>query len=75
MDGVEGFISLYVMRPSKANSPYVIMSFWETDKAYKAWMQSDSFRNSHAGMADLEGAFTAPPSLELHNVVMETKAA
>lgn len=37
-----GFVSLRILRPIKANI-YVILTLWETEKAFKDWQSSSSF--------------------------------
>lgn len=30
VDGMKGFISFQLLRPTKAEDPYVVMTFWES---------------------------------------------
>ena len=36
VDGMAGFISFQLLRPKKANDPYVVMTFWESEAHFKA---------------------------------------
>jgi heme-degrading monooxygenase HmoA len=52
-----GFIDMHVLRPRVGNGEYLIVSFWETEEAFKAWRQSPEFLEGHRrGFEDLRSA-------------------
>jgi heme-degrading monooxygenase HmoA len=65
IDTMPGFINMHVLRPAKEEDNYLIVSYWETEDAFKDWTKSEAFRIGHQrGFADIakakqEGA--APP--------------
>ena len=69
MKDAKGLVAFYLMRPADAKSPYLAMSLWEGKDDYEAWLQSEGFRQTHAPRQSLEGAFSGPPALEIHDVV------
>lgn len=73
VDGMPGFISFQLLRPTKAGDPYVVMTFWETEADFKAWTESDAFKEGHARSGKLPSeAFAAHPKLEIFEVLQST---
>lgn len=57
IDRMSGFKSMRVLRPSDGNSAYLIVSFWETEDAFKTWTQSPEFIEGHKrGFEDIAKA-------------------
>jgi heme-degrading monooxygenase HmoA len=57
IDTMPGFINMHVLRPAKADEDYLIVSYWETEEAFKDWTKSDAFRIGHQrGFADIAKA-------------------
>ena len=71
---LKGFQGFRLLRPTKAQDPYVVFVAWDTEDDYQAYMSSDMFKESHSNMADLANAFTGPPSLEMYEVAQEVGA-
>ncbi|MBI1801167.1 MAG: antibiotic biosynthesis monooxygenase [Chloroflexi bacterium] len=69
MPGVPGFIRNYLLRPADGNSPYVVMTLWESQAAFEAWTHSESFMKSHSGPRAPEGMYAAPNVFEAFEVV------
>lgn len=73
VDGMDGFISFQLLRPTAEGDPYIVMTFWEDEAAFKAWTESDEFKQGHAMSGTLpRETFTGHPKLELHEVIQST---
>ena len=73
VDGMPGFISFQLLRPKKAGDPYVVMTFWESEAHFKAWTQSDEFKEGHARSGSLPPeTFSGHPVLEMFDVIQST---
>lgn len=73
VDGMPGFISFQLLRPSKKNDPYVVMTFWESHNDFKNWTESDEFKQGHANSGTLpQDTFLGHPKLETYDVIMST---
>lgn len=74
VDSMPGFIRNLVLRPAKAGDPYVVLTFWESQEAFKAWTESDAFKQGHARSGTLpREAFTAPNQLEVHEIISDSQ--
>lgn len=57
IDTMPGFIEMHVLRPAKEGDKYLIVSYWETEDAFKDWTKSEAFIEGHKrGFADLAKA-------------------
>lgn len=57
IDTMPGFIEMHVLRPDKEGENYLIVSYWETEEAFKDWTKSEAFIEGHKrGFADLAKA-------------------
>lgn len=73
VDGMAGFISFQLLRPTAEGDPYIVMTFWEDVASYKAWTESDEFKQGHAVSGTLpRETFTGHPKLEVHEVIQST---
>lgn len=73
VDGMKGFISFQLLRPTKAEDPYVVMTFWESQEDFKAWTESEAFKEGHARSGRLPSdAFLGHPKLEIYDVLQST---
>ena len=73
VDGMDGFISFQLLRPQKEGDPYVVMTFWESDAHYQAWINSEEFKEGHARSGTLpREAFADHPKLEVFDVIQKT---
>ena len=70
VDGMPGFISNQVLRPTKDGQPYVVLTFWESRAAFEAWTGSEAFRQGHARSGSLPPeAYEGPSVLEVYEVL------
>lgn len=73
VDKMPGFVAFRLLRPSKPEHPYVVLTFWESEEDFRAWTGSEQFREQHRAERALSGeAFTGPVQIELHEVVQES---
>lgn len=73
VDQAPGFIQNQVLRPLNPGDPYVVLTFWESQAHFDAWVQSDAFRQGHARAGGLPAdAFSAPSKLERYRVLLDT---
>jgi heme oxygenase (mycobilin-producing) len=73
VDGMPGFVSYQLLRPTSEGDPYVVMTFWESEADFKAWTESPSFREGHARSGTLPPqTFMGHPKLEIYEVIQST---
>lgn len=57
IDRMPGFIDMRVLRPQNDSGDYLIVSFWETEEAFKTWTHSPEFLEGHRrGFEDIQKA-------------------
>ena len=69
IDKQVGFISMQVLRPMAADSPYIVLTTWEDEVAFHNWVGSDDFKAAHANPLPA-AAFNGEARLEQHEVVI-----
>jgi len=69
MPGVPGFIRNYLLRPADDGRVYVVMTIWESKKAFEAWTHSESFVKSHSAPRAPQGMYAGDIALEAFEVV------
>ena len=67
-----GFVKFELLEPVDADV-FVAMTYWESKEAFRAWTDSEEFREAHAGEPP-EGMFESHPDLEVHEVAHEVTA-
>ena len=66
IDTMQGFIEMHVLRPAKEGDAYLIVSYWQTEDAFKSWTKSPEFLEGHKrGFEDLAKAKAAGSPLPL----------
>lgn len=74
VDKMPGFLFNQVLRPTKADDPYVVLTFWERVEDFQNWVASDEFKQGHAKSGSLpREAFTQKNKLELHQVIQDSR--
>jgi heme-degrading monooxygenase HmoA len=57
IDDAPGFCHMYVLRPTGEGEPYLVVSHWESEEAFRAWVGSPAFHAGHSrAFADLQAA-------------------
>jgi heme-degrading monooxygenase HmoA len=65
-----GFVSFQLLRPTKEGDPYIAMTHWATMEQFRAWVDSDEFKQGHGQSGTLPPeAYTQRPQLEIFEVV------
>lgn len=73
VDGMPGFVSFQILRPTVPDMPYVVMTFWETKENFEAWTNSEEFKQGHSQSSTLpQEAFLGHPVIEVHEVIQST---
>ncbi len=68
-----GFVRMQVLRPVDVDSPYVVLTTWESETAFREWVGSDDFKAAHADPMPGE-AFDGEGRLEQHEVIISAEA-
>ncbi len=72
-----GFIRLEILRPRPVemhghtmggSEYYVVLTYWETERDFVRWTESQDFRTAHANRPPKE-MFAGPNVFELHEVI------
>ncbi|WP_048308220.1 antibiotic biosynthesis monooxygenase [Halomonas sp. PR-M31] len=48
IDSQPGFVAMRVLRPLGNKAPYVVETEWESQAAFRGWVNSDDFKQAHA---------------------------
>jgi heme oxygenase (mycobilin-producing) len=73
VDGMPGFISFQLLRPTQAGDPYIVMTIWESMEHFHAWTNSAEFKQGHGRSGTLPPeTFAGPSKIELHEVIQQT---
>lgn len=81
VDQTPGFESFQLLRPTDDSDEYFVVTQWESDEAFEAWMSSRAFQQGHAkpGGGDEAEAPQRPAAsqaqLRAFEVVLESRGA
>lgn len=57
IDSMPGFLGMYVLQPTKSDEPYLVISHWVNEEAFREWTNSEAFIEGHKrAFADLKAA-------------------
>jgi|SRR6186713_1830211 len=57
IDSMPGFINMHVLKPAGTGEDYLIVSYWDSEDAFKSWTGSEAFRLGHKrGFEDIAKA-------------------
>ncbi|BBO23179.1 heme-degrading monooxygenase HmoB [Candidatus Nitrosymbiomonas proteolyticus] len=60
IDRVPGFVEMFVLRPDREGEAYLIISQWEDESGFRAWVGSSEFAEGHQrGFDDIKAAKAA----------------
>jgi heme-degrading monooxygenase HmoA len=51
VERMPGFLGFELLRPTDGESRYFVYTRWESEEAFRAWIESDAFTRGHAGGA------------------------
>lgn len=70
VDGMDGFVSFQLLRPKTEGAPYVVMTTWESETHFKAWMDSPQYASQHGQNRRLpEEALLSRPKMETFETI------
>jgi heme-degrading monooxygenase HmoA len=64
-----GFVRMEILKPVSKDTPYVVLTAWESQAAFLAWLKSDDFKLAHSNPIPKE-AFSGEGRLEQYEVVI-----
>jgi len=74
VDGMPGFVSFQLLRPTKEGDPYIVMTVWKSREDFEGWTSSEAFKEGHAKSGTLpREAFLGHPTLEMHEIIQSTE--
>lgn len=57
IDEMSGFLGMQVLKPGSEDEPYLVVSYWESEAQFEAWVGSEEFHRGHArAFEDLRAA-------------------
>lgn len=57
IDEMPGFLAMHVLKPGSEGEPYLVVSYWESEERFQAWVGSEAFHAGHArAFEDLKAA-------------------
>lgn len=68
-----GFVRMEVLRPASPDTPYVVLTAWESEAAFRAWIGSEDFQEAHRNPLPRE-AFSGAGKLEQFEVIIAAGA-
>jgi len=71
IDKQAGFVRMEICRPKSDNTPYVVLTHWQDEQAFKNWVGSDDFKLAHQNPMTKE-AFLEGGGLEQFEVIIST---
>lgn len=74
IDKQPGFVSMEVLKPESDGTPYVVLTHWQDEAAFKNWVGSEDFKKAHANPMSKE-AFAEGGGLEQYSTVVSATAS
>lgn len=75
MDAMSGFVANHVLRPATPETPYIVLTYWESREHFDAWVNSDAFKLSHSQSGSLpREAYTGRNQIEMFEVVTSSES-
>ena len=69
IDKQPGFVRMEVLKPQSENTPYVVLTHWQDEKAFRNWVGSDDFKVAHQNPMSKD-AFLDGGGLEQYEVII-----
>ncbi|VAW59541.1 Antibiotic biosynthesis monooxygenase [hydrothermal vent metagenome] len=73
IDRQPGFVRMEVMKPLSDSTPYVILTHWQDELAFKNWVGSEDFKIAHQNPMSKE-AFLDGGGLEQYEAIITSEA-
>ncbi len=74
IDKQKGFVRMEVLKPVSSETPYVVLTYWQDESAFKNWVGSEDFKIAHQNPMPKE-AFLEGGSMEKHEVVVSASSS
>lgn len=74
VDKQPGFVRMEVMRPADEESPYLVMTVWESEQAFLDWVDSEDFKLAHQNPLPKEAYAVegVQGGMERHDIVVSS---
>lgn len=72
VDKQAGFVRMDVMRPLEENSPFLVMTVWQDEKAFLGWVNSEDFKLAHKNPLPKD-AYGTGGGMEKHEIVVSSE--
>ncbi|MEJ2059413.1 MAG: antibiotic biosynthesis monooxygenase [Gammaproteobacteria bacterium] len=69
VDKQPGFVRMEILKPQTPDTPWVVLTHWESEQAFRNWVGSEDFKLAHSNPMPKE-AFSGEGALEQHEVVI-----
>ncbi|MDH5218458.1 MAG: antibiotic biosynthesis monooxygenase [Gammaproteobacteria bacterium] len=66
-----GFVRMHILKPKSDDAPYVVMTYWQDEKAFLNWVDSEDFKLAHQNPMPKE-AFKGGGGIEQFEVIIST---
>lgn len=74
VDKQPGFVRMHILKPVSDDTPYVVMTYWEDEKAFESWVGSDDFKLAHQNPMPKEAFKDSGGGLEQFEVVISAES-
>ncbi len=64
-----GFVRMEVLKPRSENTPYVVLTHWQNERAFQDWVGSEDFKRAHQNPMD-KAAFLDGGGLEQYETII-----
>jgi heme-degrading monooxygenase HmoA len=55
VERMPGFLGFELLRPTGGETRYFVYTRWESEEAFRAWVESSAFRRGHADRSESRG--------------------
>lgn len=70
VDKQPGFVRMEIMRPADENSPYLVMTVWKDEQAFRDWVGSDDFKLAHQNPLPKDAFKATGGGMEQHTIII-----
>jgi len=68
-----GFVSMQILKPSSDETPYIVMTTWQSKAAFDQWVGSEDFRLAHANPLPDEATEESGGAIEMFDLIISAK--
>ncbi|HRV92703.1 MAG TPA: antibiotic biosynthesis monooxygenase [Anaerolineae bacterium] len=74
VDKMSGFVRNQVLRPTNPDDPYIVLTVWQSQADFEAWVNSEAFQKGHAKSGTLpQETFRGRSKLESFEIILDTE--